>query len=255
MPARVLLAGLQQTDSELDVSPFVARVAAVLHLAGVDFKYFNMSSKDKDKPRTTNGKHPAATVDGKTITDSFAIMNKLKECIPQVKELDSHISPLDHATFHAMETMLAESVYWTSLIFPRWIDDEGYSHTFQNYFAKLVPRFMKFLIVWQVRGTMKQQYKSAGFGRMPVSLVMARVKNDLESMSILLGKKKFFGGDSPCIFDATAFAFLNGIHSNPVRGTDGEKPRQLLLSFTNLVEYINRVGQLVHARKCTKSNE
>jgi len=189
------------------MSPCVGRVQAVLYLAGVPFTFFKYGSKKSDMPKSANGKLPAVTIDGECITDSYAILPRLKEVFPSVAQLDAQLSKEDAARYHAAETMFTESLYWTGCTGARWTAWESYSKTFKLFMSK-APDFFKYIFHFLVRKKIVAAYSDVGFGRMPDQLVRDRFQSDIDSVEVMLGEKTFFGGDSPCMFDATAYAFL-----------------------------------------------
>jgi len=95
-----------------------------------------------------------------------------------------------------------------------------------------------------VKCVISQRWKKAlyyqGTGRHSVEEMHKMARTDLQTASLILGDKQYFGGDEPCESDCSIFGMLVQIVYN-AQGSDYEK--MITVDFRNLYDYCLRMKQ------------
>ncbi len=67
--------------------------------------------------------------------------------------------------------------------------------------------------------------------------VNAKGKTDLEALSVMLGDKPYFLGETPTEVDASVYGLLANIHYSPIRGP----LQEMIKKHENLIAYCDRI--------------
>lgn len=217
----------------IDLSPFVVKLATWCRMAGVEYRF-----APGDPRKAPKGKIPyIVDEDGAALGDSAIIIKHLAK---KHGDLDAGLAPRDRALGRAVQSMIEEHMYFT-VLYLRWQDDRGWavmrpalSHLLSN--GGGVPGFLAGTVSDLVRGKVKKNLQGQGTGRHSVAEVEGMAIDLLESLSEIIGEGPWVLGDAPRTVDATAWAFLYGVHDAPFDNA----VRAKLKSLPNLVAYVER---------------
>lgn len=91
-------------------------------------------------------------------------------------------------------------------------------------------------------GNVRKSAWGHGIGRHTEEEMLQLFKEDLDSLSALLGSKKFFLSEKQYhLVDITAYALLSNILLVPVE----HKLKELVKTYKSLVEFTNRMEEIV----------
>ncbi len=217
----------------IDLSPFVVKLATWCRMAGVEYRF-----QPGDPRKAPKGKIPyIVDEDGAVLGDSALIIKHLakKHC-----DLDAGLSPRDRALGRAIQSMVEEHMYFTTL-FLRWQDDRGWAVMAPALKQLLsgpggVPAFLAGPATNFVRGQVKKSLKGQGTGRHSVAEVEALGIELVESLNGLIGSGPWVLGDAPRTVDATVWAFLYSLHDAPFDNAVRARMKEL----PDLVAYVER---------------
>lgn len=217
----------------IDLSPFVVKLATWCRMAGVEYRF-----APGDPRKAPKGKIPYIVGDdGALLGDSSFIIRHLSK---KHGDLDAGLSARDRAVGRAVQSMIEEHMYFTTL-FLRWQDDRGWTVMGPALTQLLsgpggVPGFLAGTVSNLVRGRVKKNLQGQGTGRHSVAEVEGLAVELLESLSELVGDGPWLLGDAPRTVDATAWAFLYSLHDAPFDNA----VRAKMKSLPNLVAYVER---------------
>lgn len=154
-------------------------------------------------PQSPKGKVPFIDDDGTAIADSTLIRRHLED--RHGADFDSGLSAEQKATAWAAERMLEDHLYF-ALLHARWMDDANFGKGPAHFFDGAPDG---------VRETGRERTRAnllgQGIGRHAPDEIVWLASRSLQSLSGLLGQKRFLMGEDPCGADATTFAMLAGI--------------------------------------------
>jgi len=216
----------------IDPSPFVLKIDLFLRLTKIKTKRICGFQNLKKAPK---GKLPFIVDGDQTISDSMFIMEYLTEKY-QVT-LDDFLSTEEKATAYLLTKSLDENLYWC-LLYSRWIDEHSWNKVKTAFFAKF-PFHLKLIIPPLARKGVIDACKKQGLLNHSHNEIIAIANHSFQALSDLLGQKKYFFGEQPCSFDATAFAFLAQTIMVELDHEINKKAR----SYPNLVQYCKQIQQ------------
>ena len=146
-----------------------------------------------------------------------------------------------HAIAHAYTKMLDENLYWC-LVSSRWGDDKGWAMV-KDLFFGTAPWPVRVLVAPLIRRSVIKNLKGQGIGRHSTEEQLKIARKDLEALSVLLGDKPYFFGDTPSSFDATAYGFLAQQIMPPVDLPLSKAAQE----FENLVSFCQRIQQAYYS--------
>ena len=184
-----------------DASPFVMKGEMLLKLAKLEYKTSN-----KGFMRAPKGKLPYIDDNGTIVADSTLIRLHLEQ--KHGIDFDRALSARERGIAWAVEKMLEDHLYWV-LVYWRWKKDANFEKGPANFF-KRAPAFIRPLIIWKVRGKVRNNLHAHGIGRHNEAEMTAMSDRAFEALSLLLGENRYLMGSEPCGADATAFAFIAG---------------------------------------------
>ncbi|KAF2764538.1 hypothetical protein EJ03DRAFT_339718 [Teratosphaeria nubilosa] len=196
-----------------DISPYVTKLVFFLKMAGTPFEYKteNLAQLDTNAPF---GKLPyIIDDDGTKVADSNDICDYLER--KHGITLNADLLPQDMAVALAFERLLAEHLYWSGVIEPRWRRDEGWE-TYIPYIvsgAQVTLETRKALDAFRDR--ILQGFVGHGMGRRDSPTVLELYKIDVDALSVFLGDKKYFMGYRPHYIDAMVYAMLRHLVDQP----------------------------------------
>lgn len=207
-----------------NASPFAIKLQAYCRLANIEYKnHYRVDSHKMPK-----GKLPVAKIDNQLIADSSLIIKKL-----EIKhQLDKDLSPQEHAQGYLLQQLCEEQLYW-SLVYSRWIDDDFWPVSKEEFFGKL-PAILKLFVPNSMRKRAIKNCTSQGTARHNKQEIYAMANKSIDHLSALLADKTFFISNKMTSYDCAIYGvltnFLNGGIQSPIK--------KHLESHKNLVEYI-----------------
>jgi len=209
-----------------NASPFAIKLQAYCRLANIEYK----NHYRVDCHKMPKGKLPVAIIDNELIADSSLIIKKLE----MKHQLDKDLSPQQHAQGHLLQQLCEEQLYW-SLVYSRWIDDDFWPVSKEEFFGKL-PAILKLFVPNSMRKRAIKNCSSQGTGRHDRQEIYAMANKSIDHLSALLADKTFFISNKMTSYDCAIYGlltnFLNGGIESPIK--------KHLESHENLVEYITR---------------
>jgi glutathione S-transferase len=225
----ITLHGFGENLGVKDPSPLVLKVDAYMRMAGINFRNNNHPNNLQKAPK---GKLPFIVDDGKTIADSQFILEYLKE---SHANLDEHLSKEELALTYLLTKSLDENLYFC-LFYSRWMCEDTWKIVKKAFFGKLPP-VVRSLVPKIVRKKFVRNLQGQGIGKHSHEEILHITQQSFIALSDLLGDKDYFFGKEPCSFDASAY----GILASFAETTIDNEFNQLAKSYTNLVEYCNRI--------------
>ncbi len=213
-----------------DPSSFVLKIDAYLRFTGIAYTSTPGANNLSTAPKK---KLPYIEDDGKTIADSYFILEHLKN--KYSPGIDDHLSEEEKATAHLIMRSLDENFYWL-IVYSRWVRDDTWPIINKQFFGNL-PFPLKLIIPNMLRRGVKKNLTAQGFGRHSEDELLQIFKHSLQSLSVLLGNKPYFFGNKISSFDATAYACLASVISVDFSNTFNETAK----TYNNLVEYCQRI--------------
>lgn len=209
-----------------NASPFAIKLQAYCRLANIEYKnHYRVDSHKMPK-----GKLPVAIIDNQLIADSSLIINKLEA----THQLDKDLTPTEHAQGHLLQQLCEEQLYW-SLVYSRWIDDDFWPVSKEEFFGKL-PAFLKLFVPNSMRKRAIKNCTSQGTAKHSKQEVYLMANKSIDHLSALLADKAFFISTKMTSYDCAIYGlltnFLNGGIESPIK--------KRLESHKNLVAYIER---------------
>jgi len=198
-------------------SPFCLKVETFLRMTGLPYE----NVQHKMKYKSVKGLLPFIELNGQHIADSDIIIKELSKLFE--KNVDEGLTPEQKVTSHAFESMLNNHTSWVT----RW-----WRYNNPNEFVEIAKLDVKqaiesalpkgvlsFLLKLNLKSHRRQAI-SHGMGRHKPEEIYEFGKQDLQSLSQLLGDKKFFFGDQPHLLDCVAFAHIAQFIYIPFAGFD-----------------------------------
>lgn len=193
--------------STVSLSPFCTKLECWLRMAEIPFE-----TARAVPPRAPKGKIPYVDLDGTKMGDSQLVIEKLTR--EHDIRLDDHLTPAQRATGHLLRRALEEGTYF-ALVYTRWKVDAGFAIQ-RPVFASLAPRAIGWLIPHIIRRGAVTKLYHQGFGRHTFEEVQAMAIADLEAAATIFGDGPYLFGDRPTSYDATLFAFVDGLLGFPL---------------------------------------
>jgi isoprene-epoxide---glutathione S-transferase len=217
-----------------DISPYVTKLIFYMKIRGIEFEYKSqdLSKIDEDAPWK---KLPYIIDDGKKVADSNTIIAYFDKKLGS--SLDDDLAPTEKAVALAFDRLLAEHLYYSGVLEPRWRMDEGWE-VYIPYIvggAEVGPELRAVLDAFRVR--ILSRYEGHGMGLRDGPTVLDFYKIDIDAIADFMGDKKYFLGDKLHNVDACAYALLRHLVDQPQKwpGTG------YVESKPNLVAYLDRM--------------
>lgn len=214
-----------------DPSPFCTKVITYLRLAKIPFE---SAAGMNHLRRSPKGKLPFIDADGELVADSSFIIPYLQEKYGNpLREVEDG---REKSALRGITRMLDEDLYFV-LVYFRWIEDGNWNEfTRPNFFGSLAWPLSS-LVPALIRRNIRKSLHHQGLGRHTPSEITAIGRRNLEAVRDYLGDRRFIAGDTPCVADATIYAFLSGIATPPHRS----ELKEFVSSEPMLTAYIERV--------------
>lgn len=210
-----------------NLSPFCSKLECYLRMARIphEVRAANMLKAPK-------GKVPFALVDGRLMGDSQLILEHLERT--RGAPLDGWLSDEQRALGHVVRRMLEEAYYFVG-VYLRWGDDSGFAVLSPTFKASM-PAPVRALMPL-IRRKVRKSLQAQGTGRHSHDEIMNMGKADMTALSRILGDRPFLLGDQPSSYDATVYAFLEGLLCFPYES----EVKRCAAALPNLVSYRDRM--------------
>jgi len=212
------------------ISPFALKLETYFRLKNVPYEPVY------SQKFSTKGQTPYIELNGKQIPDSNQIIQELEK--RGIANPDEFLNPSEKAVNHLATVAIENHTCLASL---HW----RYGFNMPEFYEKLMEPF--FVKVWSLqvfrylvpRG-MLLRTKLHGLGRHSLDEVAEFSYQDLDALSILLGDKLFFNGDSPTTVDCTIFGHLVQFVYLPL-----DIPQKLYIKekCPNLAKFVDRMRE------------
>ena len=209
------------------VSQFVLKIETYLRMAGVEFQTKSLGMGFAET--APKGKLPYIEHNGAQIADSSIIIDYLKEHFGD--PLDGNLSDSQRASGHTIKRMVEEHIWWLMARERWWAPENPYWDT---------PGLLKELDQESYEGARDDSRRKCmehGVGAFTDLEIDKRGREDLDTLSILLGENPYFLGDKPTSVDATTYAFLWQI----MNATYTSQLKNAAQKHNNLVSYVQRL--------------
>lgn len=209
------------------ITPFAVKLETYLRMTKVPF----MNEHDSETNRSSKGKFTWIEYNGQEVADSEFCIQFINKtfCI----DLDKNFSGEEIAAGRAIQRMVDEHLYWT-LALQRWVFDP--KNGINSGRKRLGVPWLVFLLV---RNNIKKQTYAQGVGRHTEKEVMQVMEEDLQTLSKLLGKKKYMLGEHASQTDCSVFAILSQIHWQDFGGA----AKKVYKKYPNLSAYTERMKE------------
>ncbi len=231
----ITLYGFGENLGVVDPSPMVLKVNAYLKMAAIDFNCKNGSQYLKVAPK---GKLPFIKDGDKAIADSQFIIEYLKE---KHVDLDKQLTSEQKAQAYLLTKSLDENLYFC-LVYSRWMVEDTWQIIKKAFFGDLPP-IIKTLVPNMIRKKLKKTLFAQGIGRHSHQEILHITNNSLQALSDLLADKKYFFGNNPSSFDASAYGMLASLIETSLDNEFSKMAR----GYKNLVDYCARIKQQFYA--------
>jgi glutathione S-transferase len=231
---------VSKTWNSPNISPYCVKAELALLMAHVPFKVVHF--KGFPRRSTPNGKlpylvdyQPPSGGKPRVIADSEVIVRYLRT--ERGIDIDSDLSTQNAVTACAIKSLVEDRLNWV-LAYYRWGSDRYWPTLRELFFGKI-----HWLIAWPLahyaRRIAKADHWAHGLSRHREPEIDAIFHEGLQTLSSMLGEKRYLFGDRPCSADASVFGLLVNIMrfemTSHLTGIGRE--------FPNLVEYTERMMQ------------
>ncbi|MGB0960993.1 MAG: glutathione S-transferase family protein, partial [Halocynthiibacter sp.] len=193
---------------EPSASPFCVKAICLLQASGQKWTPRYLS----DPRKAPKQKYPVL-VDGEDIVpDSDQIRTHLETRYHV--DFDDGLSDRDRAISRAVIRMTEENIYF-GLMADRWKEDENWVYIRDLFFSE-IPSFMRGVITSRIRKGAVDALNSHGLGRFTRAERFARVRQDIDAITGILGDNAFLFGGKPTAADMSVGPMLRAISKSPV---------------------------------------
>lgn len=216
-------------------SPFCAKVHRALAFKGLAYRTQVVASPG-ELARLNPGiaKVPVLSYDGELVADSTRILDLLEERHP-----DPPLWPADRearAQARLLEDWADESLYWFAVYY-RWEIDSNFRPFAERAFGRL-PLPLRLLVPRFARRQARSQLRGQGLGRASVDRVGALLDGHLDTLSALLGDRRFLVGEALTGADIAVFAPLKQLAIDVV-----PEAAALVRARESLLAWLGRVDE------------
>jgi len=216
-----------------DASPFVVKLETYLRMTGQPYE--PVTGDVRKAPRR---QLPYVDIDGKIMADSTAIVEYLESS--RAEKIDARLDAKRRAVATAFKSMLEEHLYF-GILFMRWATDEGWAvfePTLREMLGAMgIPSLLRGSIAKSARRYTVGRTKTQGLGRRPRTEIAAVCATLIDALAEELGDRPYFCGDGPTTYDATSYAFADGV----LCAAFDNEVRRHAATKTNLVRYVERM--------------
>lgn len=212
-------------------SPFCMKLETYLRMAEISYEIIPHA----DIRKSPKGKMPYIEHEGQLLGDSGLIIEYLQKIFGD--KLDQNLTRSEHAISLAIRRLVEENLYWVG-IYSRWAEQKNWKMVKSTFFGFLPPVVRTILPEILRRRVLNHMY-GHGIGRHKREEIYHIGKTDLSALSVFLGDKAFFMGESPTSIDATVYGFLANVLWTPIESPLKEHGKNL----ENLPTYCNRMKE------------
>jgi len=223
---KVILHGVPRGKDIPSISPYCLKLETYLRMTGIPYEF------DGTDPFGPKGKSPWMSLNGTHISDSQFIIEYLNRKLK--KDLNSHLTPEQREITRSLRIMLENHFSWAFASW-RWVEGISYIDQIMEW-----PLVFKLFMKLQSR-RMGKSLQVQGMGRHSFLERNNLAASDLRTLSVILGKRNYFGGDQPCEEDCSIFGFLaNVLYASP----NSPLEKMIENQYSNLKQYCLRMQKL-----------
>ena len=216
-----------------DSSPFVVKSMVQLKQAGLEFVYdgsvLNLSKAPK-------GKLPYIHESGLIIADSHLIRAYVE--VRRKVDLDAMLEPERRIEIKMLERVFENHYYWIS-VYNRWMIEDNWQAFKKEAFISLpfgIRDIVPLIAKWRITNALAAH----GMGRRSEVDIFKLGAEDLGLAQAVLGKRPFFGGETPCGSEVFVFASLWSLLQSPANSL----LKRALQDRPELIDYVERMKPL-----------
>ena len=208
----------------IDPSPFVTKVNLFMLVNDIEFEIICDFSKLQKAPKK---KFPVIDDDGNMIADSMFILDYLSD--KYNVNMDHWLTEEQRATAHLIGKSLEENLYWC-LVHSRWINNDTWPIIKERFFNGMPFPLNKLIPIIARSGT-KKRIQGHGMGAHTNSEIHDIADRSFNSISTLLGNKRFMFGEKISSLDLIVFAQIGAFTLSSL----DNQMTQLAKKYDNLV--------------------
>lgn len=214
-------------------SPFCIKMETYLKLANIPYK----SVVTYDLRKTPRGKLPYITDGDQKIADTSLIIDYLKKTYGD--KLDQHLTLEQKAVGISVQRLCEEHLFWI-LMHTRWVYEPGWKIIEPVFFSKL-PKWLQLFVPTLIRKKIKQACYIQGIARFTDEERFLLGKQDIDTITQLLGSKPYFFGEQPTSIDAVLYGFLTPLIHTPIPSP----LRDYISTLSTIMAYDQRMKKLL----------
>ena len=213
-------------------SPFCLKLETWLRIAGIEYE----AKPDFNPMQAPKGKAPYISLpDGGFMGDSSLIIDYLRE--REKITLDDDLDAVQRAHTVLIQRLVEDHLYF-SLLFFRWVQEEGFQILAKAYFGR-GSWFNRTIVPKLARRSVLKAANLQGVSRHSPEEVLKMAVQDFEALAAILGEKPYFLGEEPHSVDAIVYGTLANIEFGPFPGGMQDALRE----HENLLGYVGRMTE------------
>lgn len=225
-------------DGVMDMSPYVNRVEAYLHLKKATYT----KAKTHGLNETPRKRAPFANVTGVMVDDSSRILRELKEKLKD--DTDSKLTDKQRSEGTLIRALLFGRLYFGICHFHMGTI-EGQAE-FRSMLAKEIPSPILPFVVAMIFRNQHATMKGSGFGHLPHLEICEVCREGLTALAVLLGPRLYILDTTEAtVCDTDVFAFVAPFFFEPLMA-DLEFVRDVREKHPIFVDYVNRMRDLLY---------
>ncbi len=213
-----------------NASIFCLKLECFLKQNNIDYEVVNFM-----KGKSPTCQFPYIEFNGSVYAESSAIIDMLTKYFKIESKLSDEQKGLETLIVRTCE----DSLYYNTLYF-RWVDDEGWTGTKRLFFSFGNP-ILSNLFAYYARRYWKNRLYYQSVSRHSVQHIIEQAVRDMNSLSAILGNKKFIlGTDFPTVADFIVYASTSNVLL-----FDIPSPLRATVTQQNLIDHMNRIDGML----------
>lgn len=219
----------------IDPSPFVSKVHAFMTMHSIEFEVIADASALGKAPKK---KFPVINDAGTIVADSSTILKYLSN--KHSIDMDAWLSDEHRASAYLIAKSLEENLYWC-LVHSRWINEDSWPIIKRQFFDDM-PFPLNKIVPAIARSGTRKRINGHGMGAHSNAEILEITRETLNSISTLLGNKKFFFGDTLSTLDLVILAQVGAFTLSDFDNAT----THIAQEFDNLVGLTQRIQSTIY---------